>query len=29
MNTNMWEYIDTIENRRVEIADPSPGWCGA
>ena len=25
MNTNMWEYIDTIENRRVEIADPVTG----
>ena len=25
MNTNMWEYIDTIDNRRVEIADPVTG----
>ncbi len=25
MDTNMWEYIDTIENRRVEIADPVTG----
>jgi hypothetical protein len=25
MDTNMWEYIDTIENRRVEIADPETG----
>jgi hypothetical protein len=25
MNTNMWEYIDTIENRRVEIADTVTG----
>ena len=25
MDTNMWEYIDTIENRRVEIADPATG----
>lgn len=25
MNTNMWEYIDTIENRRVEIADTATG----
>src|SRR5690606_32186686 len=25
MNTNMWEYIDTIENRRVDIADPVTG----
>ena len=25
MNTNMWEYIDTIENRRVELADPVTG----
>ena len=25
MDTNMWEYIDTIDNRRVEIADPVTG----
>ncbi|MBS1240547.1 MAG: hypothetical protein H6R45_1253 [Proteobacteria bacterium] len=25
MDTNMWEYIDTIANRRVEIADPVTG----
>jgi len=25
MDTNMWEYIDTIENRRVDIADPVTG----
>jgi hypothetical protein len=25
MDTNMWEYIDTIENRRVEIADTVTG----
>lgn len=25
MDTNMWAYIDTIENRRVEIADPETG----
>ncbi len=25
MNTNMWEYIDEIANRRVEIADPVTG----
>lgn len=25
MNTNMWEYIDTIDNRRVEIADTETG----
>jgi hypothetical protein len=25
INTNMWEYIDTIENRRVEIADTVTG----
>ena len=25
MNTNMWEYIDTIENRRVELAYPVTG----
>jgi len=25
MDTNMWEYIDTIENRRVEIADTETG----
>src|SRR5690606_41437966 len=25
MNTNMWEYIDTIDNRRVEIADTVTG----
>ncbi len=25
MDTNMWEYIDRIENRRVEIADPVTG----
>jgi hypothetical protein len=25
MDTNMWEYIETIENRRVEIADPVTG----
>jgi len=25
MNTNMWEYIDTIGNRRVDIADPVTG----
>ncbi len=25
MDTLMWEYIDTIENRRVEIADPVTG----
>lgn len=25
MDTNMWEYIDTIENRRVEMADPVTG----
>jgi hypothetical protein len=25
MNTNMWEYIDTIDNRRVEIGDPVTG----
>ena len=25
MDTNMWEYIDAIENRRVEIADPVTG----
>lgn len=25
IDTNMWEYIDTIENRRVEIADVETG----
>lgn len=25
MDTNMWEYIDEIANRRVEIADPVTG----
>lgn len=25
IDTNMWEYIDTIENRRVEIADEVTG----
>lgn len=25
MDTNMWEYISRIENRRVEIADPVTG----
>lgn len=25
MDTNMWEYIDTIDNRRVEIADTVTG----
>ena len=25
MNTNMWEYIDEIAHRRVEIADPVTG----
>lgn len=25
MDTNMWEYIDTIENRRVDIADTTTG----
>lgn len=25
MNTNMWEYIDEIANRRVDIADPVTG----
>jgi len=25
MDTNMWEYITTIHNRRVEIADPVTG----
>ncbi len=25
MDTLMWDYIDTIENRRVEIADPETG----
>jgi hypothetical protein len=25
MDTNMWEYISTINNRRVEIADPVTG----
>ncbi|KRA82719.1 hypothetical protein [Altererythrobacter sp. Root672] len=25
MDTNMWEYIDTIENRRVDIADTETG----
>ena len=25
MDTNMWEYIDTIENRRVEIIDEATG----
>ena len=25
MDTNMWEYISTIANRRVEIADPVTG----
>lgn len=25
MDTNMWEYIDTIDNRRVEIADVQTG----
>ncbi|WP_249702082.1 hypothetical protein [Altererythrobacter sp. KTW20L] len=25
MDTNMWEYIDTIENRRVDIVDPVTG----
>ncbi len=25
MDTLMWDYIDTIENRRVEIADPVTG----
>jgi hypothetical protein len=25
MNTNMWEYIDTIDNRRVPIADTVTG----
>lgn len=25
IDTNMWEYIDTIENRRVDIADPLTG----